>query len=303
MKRAIYRILRTPLINYFGAWIAKGLMKLGWLGTDFVFPYRGSVYLPAGGKRGPFKMWSDGADTISARLKVGGIDNYEAEVRPVFEDLVAGARTFIDVGANSGFYSIVAWAVNPDCKVYALEPFPKACEILKQNIAINSASSIRLHQLAASNKTRTGSFFVPKAIRISTGGSEFKSQAEECDEIPARFICLDDFVQSEGLTEVDLLKIDTEYTEPLVIEGAKTLLETFRPSILIEILCDTHGAEIQKQFQEINYDFFQLRPEGPTPLENLSLGAKRDTNCNFLLVPREKTHLKRHEMYKEVEIQ
>lgn len=288
IKSIIFQFLRLPIVNSLGAQAAKLLLRLTWLSPDFVYPYRGKVTASLGNEKGSFTMWSDGSDTISARLKSGGIDNYEPEVRPIFESLISNAEVFIDIGANTGFYSLVAWATNPNCRIHAIEPLPKAVRTLARSVQMNNARNIRIHQLAASNQTRDGSFFVPRAVRISTGGSEFRSQSEACDEIATRFIRVDDFVSELRLDKVDVIKVDTEYTEHLVIEGAHETLEKFRPSLLIEILNDPQAEQIQNLLQNRRYRFFQMRPNGIVPITRLTLGDARDTNCNFLFLPEEK---------------
>ena len=53
--------------------------------------------------------------------------------------------TFVDVGANQGFYSLLALIEFPSARVVAIEPDPYSLEKLRKNLELNDINSERIH--------------------------------------------------------------------------------------------------------------------------------------------------------------
>ena len=75
---------------------------------------------------------------------------------------------------------------------------------------------------------------------------------------------LDSFLEERGVTGVDLVKVDTESTEPAVLAGLERTLKRDRPFVFCEVLAG-RGAErrLQSILAPRGYRFFLLTPEGP----------------------------------------
>jgi FkbM family methyltransferase len=129
---------------------------------------------------------------------------------------------FIDVGANIGFYSLLASSVNAGAPVVAFEPHPVACGRLRENAAINSFGNIHVREVAAGSAA--GSAMLTSDLgernRIWAGGSDDRSV-----EVPV--VTLDAELTDFGLdpASVALVKIDTEGFEDKVLAGAHRLLD------------------------------------------------------------------------------
>lgn len=286
VKELGYSILRNPLLNRFAAPLFLLSKSLGVAPSNFIFAFRRSVRIGfAPGKE--FLMWNDGSDTIAARIRQGGIGAFEADVQPVFQKWIRGSRGFLDIGANSGFYSLFAAAINPNCNVVAFEPLPSALKLLRENVARNNFENVEVCSSALSNESKGGHFFVPRSVRLPTGGSEFRVRNEVYDQIPVLFQRLDSVVADRPNLKIDFMKIDTESSEPLVIQGGLATLQKFRPVILIEILSDDTGREIEKLFSNLRYNYYQITHSGLKKLDTLIIGARAD-EWNFLFVPIEK---------------
>jgi hypothetical protein len=64
--------------------------------------------------------------------------------------------------------------------------------------------------------------------------------------------------------DVDLIKIDTETTEPAVLRGAAHVLARQRPDIICEVLAGRDaGRALEAVLGPLKYDYFLLTPEGP----------------------------------------
>lgn len=122
----------------------------------------------------------------------------------------------VDVGAHIGTWSIHLGRLFRE--VYALEPQTENWECLKKNIDLPNVYMIKV---AAGNK---GGFVTLK--KHGTNSGCFYAVAG--DEVPV--ITID----SLGLTELDMLKIDVEGFEGQVIGGAINTIDTFKPTVIYE---------------------------------------------------------------------
>ncbi|MEX0790133.1 MAG: FkbM family methyltransferase, partial [Actinomycetota bacterium] len=144
----------------------------------------------------------------------------------------------IDVGANIGLYSLALSVLAPGGRIYAFEPSRDAFNYLQENLAQNRAANVAASQLALGNSTGSvrfheipfftaGSFTVDESCFLTSEilGSTF---------FEAPCTTLDEFVRSEGLDRLDLVKIDVEGGEMSVIEGALQTIEQHHPLVVLE---------------------------------------------------------------------
>ncbi|MFM6079807.1 MAG: FkbM family methyltransferase [Dolichospermum sp.] len=93
-----------------------------------------------------------------------GIYIYRDAIEPEFEHLEKFLDTegvFIDVGANTGIYTIkAAKYFNNKGTVLAIEPFPDVFATLFQSIQINEFTNVRLRNFCAGEHTGTGTLWM-----------------------------------------------------------------------------------------------------------------------------------------------
>jgi FkbM family methyltransferase len=89
---------------------------------------------------------------ISPSIERYGIwEPYETEV--ILRNLREG-DVFVDIGANIGYYSVIAAsAVGDNGKVFAFEPDPTNYDLLEQNIAANGFENVRAFRKAVSSSS------------------------------------------------------------------------------------------------------------------------------------------------------
>lgn len=176
--------------------------------------------------------------------------------------LAAHARRFVDVGANTGVYSLLACAVNSECRVMAFEPVPRLHEHLTANLQLNGwTDRCAIHREAVSDFVGTAKFHVPLTAMptsASLNESGFRDYAGECIEVPVTTL---DVVC--GDTPIDLMKIDVEGFEDKVLRGMPTVLERDHPDLIIECLPDGPYRDVQAILQAAGYRFLHMGPNGP----------------------------------------
>lgn len=224
-------------------------------------------------------------DIIAHNLFWMGIDGFEKETLELFIKLIANSTTILDIGANTGLYSLIA-SSNCSAKVYAFEPVPKVYERLLENIRINNATNIIAHSMAITNYDGEIDIYVSRG-KIPTDSSTRKGFREDSVPIQVPAATLDSFVQSNKIGKVDILKIDTESTENLVLAGAKILLKESRPLIICEVLFGKTETQIHEILDALDYEYYWITPSGLKRCDKIK-GDPDYKYLNFLFLPREK---------------
>lgn len=79
---------------------------------------------------------------------------------------------------------------------------------------------------------------------------------------------LDDYVQNNKISRIKLIKIDIEGAELFALNGMKSTLEQYKPTVLIEISSEVlegtqfKSEEIYAFFESINYTPFCVSEDG-----------------------------------------
>jgi FkbM family methyltransferase len=214
-----------------------------------------------------FRMWTRCDDLIVDSIYYGWNDE-EAEMQ-IFPEFVKRSKTILDVGANTGIYSIIAATVNPNASVYAFEPYPPNYIRLQKNLHINRASNVKVIPTAVGDQKKKISFTVPVADQISTVNSvsgDFTKQFHpeiSYKEVEVDCITLDDFCTGNQVAEISLIKIDVETFEAEVLEGARKLLKDQSPVIFCEItITDKAIQYFESALAELGYYKYVVLKEG-----------------------------------------
>lgn len=183
----------------------------------------------------------------------------------MFFRLAERAAVTIDVGAFVGYFTLLAAHANPAGRVFAFEPLPPVYDRLRRDVALNRLSNVEWVPAAAGDRDGEADFFhLPEGLPTSSSLSPgFMSQVtSHHSRVAVRR--LDGFVADLGLARVDLLKIDTESTEPAVLAGAASLLARDRPHIVCEVLAGrADGPTIEAILRPLGYQFYLLAGTGP----------------------------------------
>src|SRR5207253_2723209 len=125
-----------------------------------------------------------------------------------------------DVGANSGYYALLAAAVAPDVTVDAYEPYPPAEALLRANIRVNGASRVRVHGVAVGAAPGRATLYIPDPshglLETSSSLNPQFTPERPGSEIAVEVVTLDER-HPPGTPYPALLKIDVESLEPDVL--------------------------------------------------------------------------------------
>lgn len=189
-------------------------------------------------------------------------DGYETEIAARFRDLVDPGRDVVDVGANIGFYTVLAARHLDRGKVLALEPVTAARARLEENCAANAVIG-KVEILAAALAEAPGT----AEIALVEGCEEYSAldgiihpavegRAQRSESVAVD--TLDRLVERHSLSP-GLVKIDVEGAEMRVIEGARETIGRHRPVLLVELAdallrnAGSSAGELLKAFDELGY--------------------------------------------------
>jgi FkbM family methyltransferase len=228
--------------------------------------------LSMAGLRGPirFAFGSGGErDTIAALVRANGLASYEAPTPAVFARLVAGEAegVVLDIGANTGIYSLLAAAASPTARVCAFEPVEEVRELLLANLALNPELTPRIavEGRAVSSVCGTLPFFETINDRgfVSTSSTLELGHAMRVGNHVRQDIAtetLDGWASANGVGPIRLVKMDVEGHEHAVLEGGRRVMDRHRPFIIAEMLGAADFSALNRISQEDGYRDFVLAP-------------------------------------------
>jgi FkbM family methyltransferase len=156
--------------------------------------------------------------------------SYEPHLtRAIAEELQNGA-TFIDVGANLGWFALLAaTCVGPSGFVLAVEADPSNAELLCRSSRESGFRNVVVLPIAVSDAAGL-------MVLQSTGGSNAAVFAADGPSAPGDRLttCIPLDALSGLLDRLDVMKVDVEGAELLVLRGATNLIRHYRPRIFLE---------------------------------------------------------------------
>lgn len=173
-----------------------------------------------------------------------------------------------DVGANRGAYSMLVREICPSALIYAFEPHPTNFAVLESCGKNHNLLSFN-YGFGKTNETTALYDYLEK------DGSSHASVYEEVIEQlwkssavahPVTIRKLDDVLIEQGISRVDLLKIDTEGSEFNVLLGAEQSIRNGMVNVIHFEFNDMNviSRTFFKDFFDFlpEYDFFRLTPDG-----------------------------------------
>lgn len=189
-----------------------------------------------------------------------GVPFHESNDLKLFLILSKKAQTIVDIGANTGLFSVLAHKANPNAEIHSIEPYHTNAERLRKNLKINGSKNVAVHEIAIGELNGDLELSIPENENItdvSSANHEFsKSIYPEIrwkkKRVPS--LTLDAFISAHNC-KIDLIKCDVESFEMSVFKGAKQLLKEQKPTILFECFLDD---ERQLFFNSIlkEYDYY-----------------------------------------------
>jgi len=268
IKTTLKKTRYTQPLNYLATGSVRGLFAATRLRSELVIKHLhrvGSVRSRLPNRR-ILRLWSRADDWVSNQVYWRGWRGYEPETVPLFYRLATRARVTLDVGAYVGFFTLLAAHANPNGLVYAFEPLADANDRLRRNVRLNNLSNVQIVTSAVGDVDGSAEFFLTETPMpcSSSLSYDFMRSAEKLTSVEVPVTTLDTFVDDNAIRGVDLVKIDTESTEPQVLHGMSETIRRNHPFIFCEVLKGRGSEELlQEIVQSIGYRAYLLTPDGP----------------------------------------
>ena len=210
---------------------------------------------------------------------------YEPDTTGLFCELAKSASVVLDIGSADGLYAVLAAAANPRARVIAFEPGVAAARICQANIELNAplTNNVELQVVALGDVDAQTTFYVAGE---SGGNSSLDAKFRATHrEQPVTLRRGDAVLDELGIANVDLIKIDTESTEPAVLRGLVRHLETSRPTIICEVLAGRTERELEAVLGGLGYRYEWITSDGLEPRSEI-VGDHQYRHPNYLFTAR-----------------
>ncbi|MGC4081741.1 MAG: FkbM family methyltransferase [Vicinamibacterales bacterium] len=189
---------------------------------------------------------------------------YEPATTALIRSRLAPGDTFVDVGANIGYFTVVgARAVGRTGHVVSFEPVPAVRSALAANLALNGIRDVDVRTEAlSSGEGETAIFTGPSS---DTGLASLRPLSDG-GTLTVRKCRFDDIVDRRR--RVRLVKIDVEGAETEVLEGMVETLERDHPDLIVEITdgylreAGSSAEQLVDLLHRLGYTIWMIADEG-----------------------------------------
>ena len=213
-------------------------------------------------------------DLIKDVLKKNQV--WEPLINKLIKKYAKPGSSVIDAGAHIGIHTLtLSKAVGSNGSVHAFEPQMKIFTELAMNLRENRCDNVIAYRAALGNFS--GKVQMQNSPKGHEGATEVGSGGDHAYMIP---------IDELELSDLSLLKIDVEYFENQVLEGALKTIEKSRPVILLEILkvhgtdsFNTTSSRVLKTLslmEKMNYVLMSIERN-----DYIALPAEKAAECSF----------------------
>jgi len=222
-------------------------------------------------------------------LTEGKYEPFETEILRFFS---RSASTFVDLGANIGYFAIRLTLDNPLLQTVAVEATPSTARILSENISLNHLSKrIMVVNKAVGATHGSCQIFLPTVSGHSAASIRDQHPEEGSEIVDVEMDTISTILEDVSITSNDLIKMDVEGAEFEVLKGSKKILENSRPTIFAELLrkwmktFDSHPNDVIKFLGSYDYLCLQFAKDG---LQRIAEVDETTIPTNFLFVQENK---------------
>ncbi len=235
-----------------------------------------------------FSIFLNPSDDSAVSSSIGTVGWLNLSLTELFRKTLKKGMTFIDAGANIGYYTLLAASlVGESGRVYAFEPESESFALMVKSIEHNRFQNITVERAVLASEEEMIDTSLPDGPDRHTTSSkhteEYMSQLAPQREA-ARIITLDCL---SNCKQVDVIKIHTSGSEPQVLRGARNLIEKHHPSIIVSYVPKLWRSEEDLlNFLRVRYEIFEVL-QSPTLTRRVKPTNSLDWKAAELyLVPR-----------------
>lgn len=245
------------------------LRRHKWKNSEWIYriPVKPEILVPVYSGVGNFHMSHPERDGIAKKFfwTQGVLEPIEERIMlNLFAYLSKYSNGILDIGSNSGLFTLVAAKSNPNAEIIAFDILPEANRILIDNLMLNNLLENVEVQLVGIGK-KEGAFYVPLndiTSQMPTSVSlDCKLKYSHQIQVPIKTldeICIPRFI-GKKLT----IKIDVESTEIDIFVFGRETLSKIKPDIICEVLPGARQTYLYDQIlKDYSYWKYLITDEG-----------------------------------------
>jgi FkbM family methyltransferase len=164
------------------------------------------------------------------------LGSYEFEKQQKFVKAVSPGAVVYDVGANVGFYTLLASKlVGSEGHVIAFEPVPRNLRYLRDHLTLNQCTNVTVIEVAVLEKESM--VFIDDSLGSSM------NRVSDSGRLEVSSVSLDELFLSGRIPKADVIKMDIEGSEYRALCGARRLLAECHPIIFLS----THSPDVHRR--------------------------------------------------------
>lgn len=188
-----------------------------------------------------YSYWTRTIPVIANLHLVDRNIHYEDDETSVFIQHFRPEFTFLDVGAHSGYFTVLAASLG--CRtIHAFEPNTETLKHLYINILLNDLQGVTVHDFALFDR-RCAGHMKKSRMKFLPAVSDFNLKEQDAAAIredignmqETRAERFDDVSQELGIGKVDFVKMDIEGAEVSALEGMQDMLARDKPKLLLSM--------------------------------------------------------------------
>jgi FkbM family methyltransferase len=187
------------------------------------------------------RFWVDPASY--AGLELAGTGVYDPATLALLYRLLRPGDTFVDIGANEGFFTVVASRiVGASGRVLAVEPQKRLEAVLSRNLALNGCANVTVVQAAISDHSGTSMLHLTPDMNNAASGLAAPTRYRLATQ-PTPLLTLSELLARAPGT-APLVKMDIESFEHEAIHGGESL---FRAGAVRALILELHYGMLLKR--------------------------------------------------------
>jgi len=187
----------------------------------------------------------------------------EPAIQDLFAAHIAPGSVVWDIGANVGFFTLLAARLVGTGRVIAFEPLPANVAAIERNLALNDVSNVEIAEVAIGDEIGTATLSVYPSSGLAKLETPARAEGtrEPSGHVDVSVSTLD--AQLQLFPAPAFVKIDIEGAEEAALRGAATLLTEIKPTVV----CELHGTRdnVVEILESYGYRVTTVEPPDAVP--------------------------------------
>lgn len=192
---------------------------------------------------------------------------FEENIANLIGNMVQEYTVFVDLGANIGYFTLLAAKKCSRGKVISFEPIGQLYEQLLRNIHENKLTNVMPVQAAVGDARGNSIMYISGEHNM--GMSSLRAPENYSGRTESvKLERLEEWWAESNLPKPDIIKIDVEGSELSALKGMIALLNQHKPSIIIELNPATlsyfnlHTSDILNFLTKLDYLAYEITSKG-----------------------------------------